>query len=413
MKIAIVGGGLTGLSAAYYLSKKSHQLTLFEKEEQLGGLAAGAKIGGTFVDKYYHHIFAGDRLLIDLIKEVGLGGRLVFKKPPTAIFYQGRTYPFTSALDLLRFAPLNFVERPRFGLVSLYLKQISDGQKFSQVPVSNWLKKFYGSQSYKIVWEPLLRSKFGEYASEVSMAWFWSRVHDRTFSLGYLQGGFQVLVEKLREEIEKAGGTVQSGVSYFGSGRGSDRSRFDKVIVATPLPVFLDLFPGLPVDYVRDLETIKFRSALSMILVLKKTLMNCYWLNINDESFPFVAAVEHTNFVPFEDYGGKTILYLGSYLDPADEKLKMSDDELFVLYLPYLQKINPAFDKTWLEQKFVFRANFAQPIVTTDYVTKIPPLTTPLENVYLATMAQVYPHDRGMNQAVKLGYDICNVVLNS
>jgi len=410
MKVAVVGGGLTGLSAAYYLSKKGHQVTVFEKENHLGGLAAGVKVGGTFVDKYYHHIFAGDRWLLDLIKEVGLDGRLVFKKPPTAIFYQGRTYPFTSAFDLLRFTPLNFVERLRFGLVSLYLKQISDGQKFSQVPASNWLKKFYGPRSYEIIWEPLLRSKFGEYGSDVSMAWFWSRIHDRTFSLGYLRGGFQILVERMREEIGKSNGTVQSGVSYFGSGRGSDRTLFDKVIVTTPLPVFLGLFPDLPVDYVRDLETIKFRSALSMILILKKPFMNCYWLNINDADFPFVAAVEQTNFIPPSDYGGKHILYLGGYYPQDHRFFSVKKEEIFQEFLPYLKKINPDFDPSFVIHYSLFTNHYAQPIVTTDYMTKIPPLATPLKNVYLATMAQVYPQDRGMNQAVKLGKDVAEII---
>jgi protoporphyrinogen oxidase len=413
MKIAVVGGGLTGLSAAYYLSKKGHQVSLFEKDNQLGGLAMGVSIDGVFVDKYYHHIFAGDRCIIDLIKEVGLGEHLVFKKPPTAVFYQRRIYPFTSALDLLRFTPLNFIDRLRFGLVGLYLKAIPDGKRYSATKAPDWLKKFYGSRSYQIVWEPLLRSKFGKSASDISMAWFWSRIHDRSFSLGYLRGGFQLLADRMRKEIEKSGGTVKLGVSYFDHGRGSDRIPFDKVIVTTPLPVFLDLFKDLPPDYVWGLKAIKFRRALSMVLVLKKPFMDCYWLNINGENFPFVAVVEQTNFIPPTDYGGQHILYLGSYLDPHDPKLKMTNEDLFDLYLPYLQKINPDFDPSFIIHYSLFTDSYAQPVVTTDYATKIPPLVTPIKNVYLATMAQVYPQDRGMNQAVRLGKDVCNFVLNS
>ncbi len=403
MRVGIVGGGITGLSAAYYLSKKGHQVVLFEKDVQLGGLASGLKFGDVFVDKYYHHIFTGDDSILSLIEELGLSERLAFKKPQTANFYRGRIYPFGSASDLLRFQPLGFAGRLRFGLVSLYLKKISDGRKFSAAAARDWLEKSYGRNSYQIIWEPLLRSKFGKDVSGISMAWFWSRVHDRSFSLGYLKSGFQVLVNELEETIKSNGGEVRLNTSLASL---ADMANFDKIIVTTPLPVFLDLAKGLPDEYKTKLRTIKFRSTLSTILILRKSFMKPYWLNINDEDFPFVAVVEHTNFIPSSEYGGKTILYVGSYLGSRDQKLEMSKEDLFDLYFPYLKKINPEFNKGWVEQSFVFKNDFAQPVVTTDYAAKIPPLETPFKNVYLATMAQVYPQDRGMNQAVRLGKDV-------
>ncbi len=412
MKIGVVGGGLTGLSAAYYLSKKGHQITLFEKDKQLGGLASGLKIGDNFVDKYYRHVFVGDDSIIGLIKEVGLEDKLIFRKPKTAIFYRDQIYPFTSALDLLKFKPLPFLDRLRFGLVSLYLKMAPDGRKFSYVTAQGWLKRFYGQRSYKVVWEPLLRSKFGEDASSakggsgVSMIWLWSRIHDRSFSLGYLQGGFQLLVNMLCEKLEEGGVEILS----LTCDRQTNMKKFDKLIVTAPLPVFLDFVEGLPEEYKVRLKTIKFRSVLSMVLVLKKSFMDGYWLNVNDAAFPFVAVVEHTNFIPSSEYEGKIILYVGSYLDAKDPKLGMSEKDLFELYLFYLKKINPEFSKGWVENKFVFKNDFAQPVVTTDYASKIPLFETPVKNVYLATMAQVYPQDRGMNQAVKLGYDVAETV---
>lgn len=423
MKVGIVGGGMAGLSAAHYLSRGGHKVALFEKNNELGGLLSGVKIGDSFVEKFYHHLFTGDRFMIELIKEVGLEERLVFKKAPMATYYEDRIYPFSSALDLLRFSPLSLADRLRVGLVSLYLKSVSGGQKFSTVTAQDWLKRYYGERAYKVVWEPLLRSKFGENASGISMAWFWSRVHDRTFSLGYLRGGFQLLIDKIGEELQKSGAEISLGVSISSISADSEGKTvircnngnveerfFDEVVVATPLPIFLNLVEGLPEDYVKNLETIKFRSALSLILVLEKSFMGCYWLNVNDEEFPFVAVVEHTNFASNEDYGGKTILYVGSYLDANDEKMQMSKGQLLNLYTPYLQKINPDFKPAWIADAHLFRGNFAQPIATTDYESKIPPFETPVENVYLATMAQVYPQDRGTNQAVEQGKNAAKII---
>ena len=239
------------------------------------------------------------------------------------------------------------------------------------------------------------------------MVWFWSRIHDRSFSLGYLQGGFQLLADRLAEVIKERGGEIRLNTPLTSL---AEMANFDKIIVTAPLPVFLDLAKNLSEDYKDGLETIKFRSALSMVLALKKSFMKPYWLNINDAAFPFVAVVEHTNFLSSSDYGGKTILYLGSYLDSSDEKLRMSDEELFDFYLPRLQKINPKFSRSWVEKQFVFKDDFAQPIVTTDYESKIPSFKTPLKNIYLATMAQVYPQDRGMNQAILLGKNVAESV---
>lgn len=421
MRVGIVGGGITGLAAAYYLTKRGYEVTVFEKNEFFGGLASSFSLSSSICkawpcECFYHHLFAGDKEIIDLIAELGLSGKPIFRNSKTGIFYQGKEHPFTTPLDLLEFKPLGFGDRLRLGFVSLYLKVKVSGKAFERVTACEWLKRFYGRRVCEVVWFPLLRGKFGKYWKRVCLVWFWARVKKRSFKLGYLEGGFQVLIATLVERIKEGGGDLMLGcnpskvapleggkIRVFVDGEGET---FDRVISTVPLPIFLKLAQGLPEDYRKQLSSIKFLWAQNLILVLDHPLVNSYWLNINEPAFPFLALVEHTNFIPPENYGGKHLLYLGNYLDGNDSRLKMDKEELLKLYGPFLRKINPKFKGTWVEEAFAFAAPFAQPVVTCDYASRIPSFKTPIPNLYLATLAQVYPWDRGMNQAVKLAKDL-------
>jgi protoporphyrinogen oxidase len=149
-----------------------------------------------------------------------------------------------------------------------------------------------------------------------------------------------------------------------------------------------------------------------LILGLDRPLVpGVYWLNINDRDLPFLALVEHTNFMPPADYGGVHLVYLGNYL-PMDHPLfSQSDAEIVSTYLAAIRRIRPEVDPSWVKQHWVFRAPYAQPIVTSDYLSQLPPHRTPLPGVYLANMAHVYPQDRGQNYSLRLGERMAQLLL--
>jgi protoporphyrinogen oxidase len=136
-----------------------------------------------------------------------------------------------------------------------------------------------------------------------------------------------------------------------------------------------------------------------------------YWLNINDRDLPFLALVEHTNFLPPEDYGGLHLVYLGNYLPMDDPRFSEPETDVLRKYTTALRRLQPAFDTSWIKQHWLFRAPYAQPIVTTDYLSQLPPHRTPLTNVYLANMAHVYPQDRGQNYSMRLGERMARLML--
>jgi len=411
MKIAIAGGGFTGLSAALFLSEK-HEVTLYEATHDLGGLASAVKLSDKdwYVEKHYHHWFTNDYTALNLIKKLGLADHLLFPKTLTSIFYKNNSYPFNSPLQILAFSPLSIIDRLRVGLISLYLKilPMNMGQSLEKYRACDWIAKYFGKKVYEIVWKPLLIGKFGKYAKEVNMAWFWARIKKRTMVLGYLEGGYHTLINAMEGQIKKNGGKILLSIPF----NPRDTSKFDKVIITTPSPIFIKMYPQLPADYKKQLNSIPHLHALNLLLITKeKILKDEYWLNINDRSFPFIAVIQQTNLVDSKYYGGKHLTWIGNYLPEGHPYLKMTKEELFRLYLPYLKKINPNFDlQLTTHNSQLFFGPFAQPVFPVNYSRIKPDFKTPIPNVYLANMDMVYPWDRGTNYAIELGQKVAEIV---
>ena len=409
MKIAILGAGFTGLSAAYRLLKKGHEVTIFEKETSIGGLAIGFKNPSWdwSLEKAYHHWFTNDDSALNLAKE--LGHNVIIKRPSTDIYTNGQRFPFDSATSLLKFPYLTFADKLKMGLSVAFLKAINNYKIFEGQKAYPWIKKYMGEKSMEILWDPLFQGKFGKYKKEVSLTWFWARIKKRTPSLAYPEGGFKVFADKLAGEIKKMGGKIFLNTEI--SDLESLKKDFDKIIVTLPSPIFTRISQKLPKFYVKQITSITHLHAQCLILILKKPFMeNTYWLNITEKNFPFLVLVEHTNFMDPKNYGGQHILYIGNYLPQDHPYLKMTAKELLKKFTPYLEKINPNF-KFQISNFKLFVGPFAQPVVTVDYPKLKPDFITPLKNVYLANLDMVYPWDRGTNYAIELGEKIADEIL--
>jgi len=417
MEIAIIGAGLTGLTAGYRLSEEGHRVVIFEKEKFAGGLATGFKKENWdwHLESFFHHLFTSDQAVKKLLKDLSLETKLFYLRPKTSIFYQGKISQFDSPASVLKFPLLSFPERLRTGLMTLFLKTYPDWKNFEETKASSWLKKYYGQKAYRILWQPLLKSKFGDQTDKVSMVWFWARIKKRSANLGYLEGGFQTLIEKLVEKIKENDGrfylntdvtkiTSDGGRLIPLSGRSHDSSEvgvFDKIIITTPTKTF---FPKTKLP--------EMLGVLNLILELKEPFFkdNTYWLNVNEENFPFVAVVEHTNFIDSKFYSGHHLVYVGGYYPQNHPYFKNTTKELLQIFKPYLQKINPHFNLSSVVSLQSSVAFHAQPIIPINYSKIIPPHQTPIPNVFLANMQQVYPWDRGVNYAIELGEKIANEI---
>jgi protoporphyrinogen oxidase len=416
MEYAVLGGGALGLGAAYRLTQAGHQVTVFEQETTAGGLAAGFRVGDTWLEKFYHHLFRTDTTIIRLIEELGLGDRLEWSHPRTVFLLNGGFHQFDSPLTLLGFKPLHVYERLRVGAVGALLK-VTGSDLYEGRTAEPWLRRWMGRRPYDLLFKPLFACKFGPLADQIALPWFWARFHDRTTRLGYMRGGFQLLYEALAERILQAGGKLLLGVRVEGVEQLADgrwqvhttQGVWDcaRVISTLPPRVTCRLVSGLPEEYRARYDWGQAYGAQCVILSLDRQLTDSYWINPVDPGYPFTSLVEHTNYRSPDEYGGRHLVYLGNYRTMDDPIFRMSKQELLDEFLPHVRRMNPAFDPSWVQESWLFQAPFAQPIVTTEYRQHIPPLRTPLAGLWVANMFQVYPHDRGQNYSFELVDRLC------
>jgi protoporphyrinogen oxidase len=428
MRVAVIGAGVTGLTAAYELSKKGIETEVFEKNNCIGGLAAVIPVGYTEVEKYYHHIFVNDKDIIKMAAELKLRKRMIWKSPSNGIYINDSLYPFTSPLDLLNFKGLSLPDRIKLGLLVLKAGKLDDWKELEKITAKEWIIKNAGKNVYNNIWEPLLYSKFGKDSDEISAVWLWNKFKLRGSSrekklgkemLGYMDGSFGCLYKKMHDRIRFNGGRIflSNKVKKLISKpdgkimlEASEKTGiYDKVIM-TAAPENLRQMLNIDTKLFSSIYKIKYKANICMMLHTKEKISPYYWITVAEKNSPFVLVLEHTNLFMNEEYNGH-ITYLSNYLDETDDLFNSKDDEIEKVFLDKLQKMFPDFRTASILDTKISKAKYAQPVVYKEYSKSIPKYKTHIRNLYLATMSQIYPEDRGQNYAIREGIKIANMVI--
>jgi protoporphyrinogen oxidase len=442
MKAVVVGGGLLGLGVGYELNRQGHQVTVLEAGAQLGGLATDVEVAGIHVDRFYHCILNSDTHLMSLIDEVGLHDELRMTPVKAGFLHRGEVFPISTPVDLLRFPPLRPLDRLRLVRSLLACRRVKDWHALEEVDVETWLRGLSGDRVFETVWKPLLSAKFDGNFAQTPATYIWSRTVRMTDTrssggrkelAGHLVGGYRTLAERLAEIIRDTGGDVRVDcpVEQIVTARGAvegvvaggETFDCDTLVLTVPLPLAARLLRARAVAgvespeqaagidaYIRQVENIEgYLGVICVLLMLERPLSPYYTLYLAEGSLPFTAVIESTNLIDPALVGGRHLVYLPKYLDPASELFTLPDDEIRDWFVRELRTIYPDLRDEEIIAAPVFRAPHVEPLHPIGSFGTVPPTRTPIEGVFLGSTKHFYPKlnngDAVMRLAARLAGD--------
>ncbi|MFA6242058.1 MAG: NAD(P)/FAD-dependent oxidoreductase [Candidatus Hydrogenedentales bacterium] len=409
-RIGIIGAGISGLAAALALAKRGIHVEVFERGNKTGGLISTFDFDGPRIERYYHFLCREDHGYFDLCRELGLEDRLHWRRPKTGFHYEGTTYPFTSPIDLLRFSPIPFAQRVRFGAFALEARLRQEWKQLDELAAKPWLIDRLGTRAFEVIWRPLLELKFGDDYDRISAAWVWHRLHRvarSKGSMGFLEGGSAVLLDALIRRLRELGVPLHLGKQAkcvrVESGRvqGIDFSNGetfagDHVISTIPLDLTASLLPPEYDSYAAQLRNIRYIGVVCVVLKLKRRLTPYFWLNVHAPSIPFNGIIEYTNLNPNQGQG-EHIVYVPYYV-ATDKPLYTAEDEsVFRQSWDAVKQLGSGICDSDLLGHRVFRASHAQAVCPVGFLKSLPNSQTPIAGLRLLDSTYLYPEDRSQS----------------
>lgn len=443
MNTVVVGGGLLGLSTAYFMARAGHRVTVLEAGDQLGGLATDVEVDGIRVDRFYHCILNADNNLLDLIDEVGLRDMLRMTPVRSSFFVNGEYHSISSPLDLLKFPPLKFVDRLRLVRSLLACRRVRDWKALEDVDVESWLRRNSGNQAFEHVWRPLLSSKFDGDFSKIPATYIWSRTVRMTSTrssdgrkelAGHLVGGYQTLAQRLADCIADMGGTVLTNSpvdelhTHDGriTGLRSDGRHIDceAVVLTVPLPVAGKLLRSRTAtgtesaalqqaidQYVDKIVNMQgYLGVVCLLLMLRRPLSSNYALYLGDTSLPFTAVIETTNIIDPALVGDRHLVYLPRYANPDSELFDESDESIRATFLGALRRMFPDLSDDDIQAAPVFRAPYVEPLHPLGSFGTVPASGGPIAGVILGSTKHFYPRLNNGDAVVGLATELAELV---
>ena len=425
MHFGIIGGGITGLTTAYWLLKAEHQVTVFEAAAEVGGLASSICIQGTWIDKFYHCILPSDTALLQLVGELGLGESIYWQETEMGFLYQKKLYPLTSPRDLIAFSPLKMSDRIRLGLTGLYGRYLRNWQQLEKMSAKDWLVRFCGERAFNTIWKPLLVFKFGEHWQEAPATYLWARVKRQGATrrgksskelLAYVKGGFNVIIGRLAEEVRRLGGVIHTGTKVEkivasdcrikGITVQGELQEFNKIVCTLPLAQATRLLDRELLNKSFQQEGVKYQAAVNVLLVLKEPLSKYYWIPAVDSGVSFAGIVETTNLIRRNDLGGINLVYLANYVSSEDPLFSIESSQLISQSTEEVASVFPSFKTNQILDARVHRAAFVEPVWTLNYSSRLPRPSLLNDSLFVLSTAQLYPEINSTSNCIKQVRDV-------
>lgn len=428
MKIAIVGGGLLGLCIGYFLQKiTGAKIIIVEKEKELGGACSWREIGGTIVDRFYHVIMAEDGRIFRFMDELGLQGKYGFATSRMGIFDGARINPISTPKDFFLYPNLSVVDKWRLAYTVCYSRFFDDWSQIESRSASEWLISVGGKKNYELMWQPIMRAKFGDSVHKMTAVDMHARIRrfsisrksDFSQTMAYISGTPKTLIDVLEQRLRDRGTAITkgNGVKVIDSRNGEisglilengELIQADQYFFTVSIPDFVTMVPDLFSEYKEQLRQVQYLDNVSLILKLSKPLTPYYMLNVQDAKVPFTGLIGLSHIYPPDEFGGDSIFYASKYLFAGQEFYLKDKEEVLSLFLPHLKRINPDFSESWIKGCKLSKGKNIEPFHGINYSKLIPSKRTPFKNASLVTTAQIYPDSTVMNASVRVAEEVAH-----
>jgi protoporphyrinogen oxidase len=361
MRVAVIGAGPAGMTAAYELSKhlgkRISRLDIFEKASRVGGLSKSIDLWGQRVDLGPHRFFSHDRMINALWLEV-VRERYEIVNRQTRIYYRKRffSYPIR-AFNALR--GLGIPEAVRC-LLSYMVERIFPTRDTSTF--EGWVTSRFGKRLYTIFFKTYSEKLWGiscsmldsDFASQrIKKLSLYEAVKNALFpgngdihatlveQFAYPSGGTGSVYEAMQASIESRGGRVwlNTGVDRVITTGGSVRSlqlengetrEYDQVVSSMPISLLVERLPEVPEKVLEQSKKLKFRNTILVYLRIDRSdLFADQWLYIHDPSVRVGRVTNFRNWIP-SVYGSSdsTILCLEYWCYFGDELWSLEPEQL-------------------------------------------------------------------------------------
>jgi protoporphyrinogen oxidase len=431
--VAVIGAGPMGLAAAYELAKAGAKVTVFERDDRIGGMSAFIDFAGTRIERYYHFICKPDQTTFDYLREFGLEYTLRWTETKMGFYFNGKLYDWGHPFALLEFPGLSLVDKLRYGLHVMKAKGIDDWRPYDAFSSTQWLKQSIGERAYDVLWRSLFHYKFYELQDQLSAAWLGTRIKRVALSrrslfteeMGYLVGGSEVLLDAVDDRLRSLGGEVRlraaveevciepgpSGSHVAGVQVDGQRLPFDQVISTIPLPYLVSVMPGLPADEKAKVAAIKNVGVVCVLLKLRQPFTRNFWMNINDPRIEIPGLIEYTNLNPLD---GSAIVYAPYYMPQTHPRYRRDFHSFIDETLGYMKLIRPDFDPvTQVLASTASRYEFAQTVCSPGFYDALPPMRSKVSGLFMADTSHYYPEDRSISESLRIGAELAGMALES
>lgn len=253
-RVAVVGAGWAGCTAAVELARRGHAVTLFESARTLGGRARGVELHGQTLDNGQHILLGAYKQTLAIMQRVGVDARTALLRLPLQMRYppgSGMDFvaprlpaPLHVAIALLRATGLTRDDKMALARFSTSARWM-DWQLHVDCSVAELLERFDQTpQLIQLMWRPLCLAALNTPLEAASARVFLAVLRD---SLGARRAASDMLLPRVDmgalfpnaagSYVTQRGGAVRLGAKVAQLTPGwtiNDAEAFDAIVLATP-----------------------------------------------------------------------------------------------------------------------------------------------------------------------------------